>query len=421
MSELEGDGRWLAVEQLAASSEFRRSPRLRELLLFIAKHSLLGQDNQLTEFEIARHVFGRGLNYVPTEDSIVRSSARQLRWKLKEASASADFNAAWSIDIPKGRYVAHFQLRENASGRPAEAPMEEQVIAKRPRVWAIALLAALLAISAAINVWLFERPASTRHTERLGLAPQLVMQNPGETNLVLDDYAYVLMSPHPTLANEALLNNYANRAYIGRSAAPSQDAAFLRLWDLLGTRYIVSFGAAATSDRIVRSVPQQDKIVLRHARNLVARDFQRGNYILFGSTPNDPWTALFEDELNFRFVREANGAATFLNMAPAKGEPAMFRVPQQASFNSGPGYARIVYLPNLSHSGFILMVTGLNMVTAEAAGDYAANPANAGEFLRMFGVRRVADLPHFEVLLRTFAVDNTPKDVSVVAYRKIGK
>ena len=109
---LKDDPRWLSAEQLAASAEFRRSPRLRELLLFIVKHSLLGEDEQLTEFEIARQVFGRGLNYIPTEDSIVRSSARQLRWKLKQARESPDFQSPWLLEIPKGRYVAHFQLRE---------------------------------------------------------------------------------------------------------------------------------------------------------------------------------------------------------------------------------------------------------------------------------------------------------------------
>jgi hypothetical protein len=31
------------------------------------------------------------------------------------------------------------------------------------------------------------------------------------------------------------------------------------------------------------------------------------------------------------------------------------------------------------------------------------------------------DLPYFEVLLRTSAVDNMPKAVSVVAYRRLGK
>jgi len=90
------DERWKAVEEIASSSTFRRSPRLKELLLFIAKHSLAGNDEQLTESEIARQVFGRGSDYVATEDSIVRSSARQLRWKLKEFGEKNEPQPAWA-------------------------------------------------------------------------------------------------------------------------------------------------------------------------------------------------------------------------------------------------------------------------------------------------------------------------------------
>lgn len=166
---------------------------------------------------------------------------------------------------------------------------------------------------------------------------------------------------------------------------------------------------------------EQNRIVLRHARNVVARDFERGNYVLFGSTPNNPWTLLFEDQLNFRFAREKNGAALFVNGTPQRGEGARYSISQQASVNSGPGYARVVYLPNLTHTGFVLLLTGLNMVTAEAAGEFATRDSALPAMFRLFGVKRVEDLPYFELLLRTSAVDNTPKAVSVVAYRRLGK
>ena len=285
------------------------------------------------------------------------------------------------------------------------------------------LLASALALSLAVNVWLAVRFFGKSSTGRLGLAASLVSTHSGQTDVVLDDYAYVLMAPRPLLANDALLNNYTDRAYVPASAAPSQDPALLRLWNLLGTRYIVSLGAAATEDRIVRSLEQQDqsKVVMRHARNVAARDFQRGNHILFGSTPNNPWSALFEDQLNFRFVRAPNGAAMFINATPAKGESAKYDIAQSASLNSGPGYARVVYLPNFTHTGFVLLVTGLNMVTAEAAGEFATNSGDMSAILELFGVKRVEDLPYCELLLRTASVDNTPKAVSVVAYRRIGK
>jgi hypothetical protein len=420
---LESDPRWRSAEQIASSSTFRRSPRLRELWLYIAKNSLAGRDDQLTESEIARQVFGRGLDYVATDDSIVRSSARQLRWKLKEAVEKHD--TPWSIEIPKGRYVARFQLRTtviaaNASTGLPEPQTRKPLPPASRRGSLIFILAAAFTVSLAANVWFGVRTGRSGSAPKLGLMANLVMAHSGETNVVLDDYAYVLMAPRPLLPNDELLNNYANREYVPSSAAPSQDPALLRFWHLLGTRYIVSLGAAVTEDRIVRSVPQQNKVVLRHARNVVARDFQRGNYILFGSTPNNPWTALFEDQLNFRFARDKD-AAMFVNTMPGKGEAVKYDTSQVASLNSGPGYARIVYLPNLTHTGFVVLITGLNMVTAEAAGEFATNAAEVPLILSLFGAKRMEDLPYFEVLLRTSAVDNMPKAVSVVAYRRLGK
>jgi hypothetical protein len=54
------DERWPTVKRIADSPVFHRSNRLRELLLYIAERSLTGDDDQLTECEIGRHLFGRG-------------------------------------------------------------------------------------------------------------------------------------------------------------------------------------------------------------------------------------------------------------------------------------------------------------------------------------------------------------------------
>ena len=90
------------------------------------------------------------------------------------------------------------------------------------------------------------------------------------------------------------------------------------------------------------------------------------------------------------------------------------------SINSGPGYARLAYLPGASGNSFVLLLTGLNMVTAEAAAEYATNPKYMPEVLRLLG-GNLKQLPHFELLLRTSAFDSTPKDVVAVALRNLDK
>ena len=182
---LVNDERWLTVKRIADNPVFHRSNRLRELLLYIAERSLTGDDDQLTEYEIGRHLFGRGERYLPADDSVVRSSVRQLRLKLREYF---DLHPAehWRIEIPKGRYIANFEScrapqPEDVLGSrtsPREGPLQPAPPDPARRNWPALLLAALCLLSLALNARFYlERQHSLRAApvsdDQLGLAPAL--------------------------------------------------------------------------------------------------------------------------------------------------------------------------------------------------------------------------------------------------------
>ncbi len=175
---------------------------------------------------------------------------------------------------------------------------------------------------------------------------------------------------------------------------PSHDPALVNLWDLLTTRYVVSLGSVGTVERILRTVPDPARIVIRHAKNLSGRDFKSGNLILFASPPNNPWSQLYEDKLNFRLLRSGKNAE-FTNTRPKAGEQPHYAAEHLASANSGIGFARIAYLPGAAENTFVLLLTGLNMVTAEAAAEYATNPKFLPELLKQLGAESVNQVPHF--------------------------
>src|SRR5690242_9967713 len=79
-----GDERWTLLQRVIEDESFRRAPRLRELLLFVTERAISGRKEEVNEHEIARAVFGRSDTFHSADDSIVRSSARQLRTKLHE-------------------------------------------------------------------------------------------------------------------------------------------------------------------------------------------------------------------------------------------------------------------------------------------------------------------------------------------------
>jgi len=417
--------RWQTVERVLESATFRRSPRLKEFLRFAAERTLAGRIEQLTENEIGRLVFQRGDDYVPTDDSIVRSSARQLRMKLREYFDTEGQLDPWTIEIPKGGYAVHFQVRaaaldgavvqhDEVAGVPETRVLPAPPPSRFGRLaWAIA--GAILMASLALNVWLWRKTsvgASAGTPVPLSFLGSLVMNSPRPTQFIMDDYAFVLLSS--AAKRKSTLEDYAGRAYIGPEFLPTNDPSFLHLWNLLSTRYLVSFGAAAAAEDALRAIPQQQKLVIRHARNVVPREFKQGNFILFGSPPNNPWAELFEDKLNFH-----KSATGFTNGHPLAGEQPTYTPKTDLNVNSGVGYARLAYLPNPPGEGFVLLLTGINMVTSEAAAEFATDPGRVAELLKVTGATNLRQLPHFEILLQTSAVDTTPKDVRVIAYRRL--
>ena len=84
-SERSRDPRWQLVERISATEPFRKSPRFRDLLNYLAEQALNGGNPEdLTERAIGQAVFGKPADYSPTEDSTVRVHVRQLRLKLHE-------------------------------------------------------------------------------------------------------------------------------------------------------------------------------------------------------------------------------------------------------------------------------------------------------------------------------------------------
>ncbi len=128
-----------------------------------------------------------------------------------------------------GPDVAVLRHRELPAPRTIpELPRETSNRRNAPLFLIVALTASL-----AFNALFLFRPDS--------MGASLVSQSPHRTQLIVDDFAYVLMSL--LSPNEFSLDEYTSRACVRREHVPSNDPSLLRLWDLLGTRYIISLGA----------------------------------------------------------------------------------------------------------------------------------------------------------------------------------
>jgi hypothetical protein len=86
-----------------------RSTRHGRLLQFLASKYFSQQEAQLTEFDIAREVFGRSLeNFDPAADAVVRVEAHRLRKKLRDIYDKDTRTHGVQISLPTGTYVPKF-------------------------------------------------------------------------------------------------------------------------------------------------------------------------------------------------------------------------------------------------------------------------------------------------------------------------
>ena len=97
------------LDEVLASAFFRNTQQCQNLLRYIVKHSLAGEDHLLRERVIGSEVFGRRPDYEPGEDPVVRLRASEVRKRLAQFYHSAGETTAIQIDIPAGSYKANFR------------------------------------------------------------------------------------------------------------------------------------------------------------------------------------------------------------------------------------------------------------------------------------------------------------------------
>jgi adenylate cyclase len=116
------------VQKLLGSAPFVKSSRQQALLNYLLEQTLAGHSDRLKGYSIGVEVFGRGSDFDPATDAVVRVEVARLRSKLQEYYAGEGAQDALRIDLPKGSYGLEFRAFP-AAGKappPAKAPSFEE-------------------------------------------------------------------------------------------------------------------------------------------------------------------------------------------------------------------------------------------------------------------------------------------------------
>ncbi len=121
----------LELHRVLESSDFRATPRRREMLRYLIEESLAGRARTLKGYTIGVAVFGRGDDFDPQADPVVRLEARRLRRDLDSYYVSAGRNNPLRITIPKGHYFPEISCNSSALP-PVDESSSQEVVDQEP-------------------------------------------------------------------------------------------------------------------------------------------------------------------------------------------------------------------------------------------------------------------------------------------------
>jgi hypothetical protein len=416
------------AERICSSHELKRSARLRDLLRYIVQRSIDQEDCAISEREIGVHVFGRNENYDNTADNIVRVNASELRKRIGVYYSSEGLNEPVLLEIPRGSYTPHFarrpileQMVEPPPTTDAESivpPLASQVASSETKQWllpAFFTLAILLAVTCTCLFLALRRAQRAAEPWRNGASLQAfwehLFDDKRTTVIVLADSSLPLVQE--VLKKRIPLNLYLKPDYTQALAHAELPENVRDELQPFASRSIASFTDFHAAKQILELAPGPGKLRLEYARRLPTESLKNENIILIGSNYSNPWVDLFDSRMNFHMSTDPlTHQAQIINSTPRAGE--------QAKYSSTPndrdtiGYCTIAFFPGTEEEPSTLIVAGSTSEATEAAVDFVTSEKS------MQGLREkshIKNFSHFELLLRTIRLENTPLSAEIVAVR----
>jgi len=436
MTVAEVQGARAQIERLLLSRTFETSEAHRRLLAYLAEKSLSGEADRLKEYAVGIDAFGKPANYDPQEDSIVRTHAGRLRFKLREYYEMEGKDDPISVELPKGGFRLVFRPRpEVSAAQTAHAPLEaangvtheqvSRIIAPSRSAWLPWVLSAIFATACfMLSYQALALQANNQRLLREGQVPwplSRVVNSRQSTVIVGADAGFArlrFLNGRSSSLKEYLTEDFP-KASLPR-AMTERESKLMSL--LFYSTTLTTYSTVQNVKTIVGLSGQlASRVTVRSAREFQSRDFGDGNYILMGSPISNPWVSLFDHFLNFQEVDQMADQTQkyFLNKHPRPGELERYEASSWTGA-TGTAYATMALVPNEQHIGNILILQGLQGEGTEAAATFLSVQECQTKLRQaLLKIGADPDKAWFEALISSEAVAGTPREITVVAVRQI--
>jgi hypothetical protein len=259
------------VQRILHSPQFRRAPKLQRFLELVCDYHFQNRSAEITEFTIATQAFGKGQDFEPSADSLVRVQAREIRRRLREYYQDEGKASRLILDIPIGRYAPVFTSLDAAPAAPAKrAPSLRSA-------WLI-LTGTVLACGALLIAADHERRLLIRTASAAGHIQTLSPSIAGLWNRFLDsDVPTLLVVSNPDVGECSEQKN-------GATGCPDE---YTGMGEAVAIHLITS---------LFRSAKQT--LIVKPSRIVNADDIQRYNLVLLGGKSVNVWTRRLGNDLS---------------------------------------------------------------------------------------------------------------------------
>jgi hypothetical protein len=413
-----------ALELVLASGGFRRSERHARFLRFVCETTLNGDGGKLNEYLIAHDVFGRGDEYTPSEDSIVRRQAHSLRQKLQEYYTGEGADAPIRIELPIGRYIPHF-VRSHS---PVEVPEAREAIEPMMPVaapvtsrWRGPIQVAGAAICGLVLFaagWAIGHRGGTARTFPVSRAMSALwspwVANGGDAMICFSSPLTTVVKQFDTAlpphVQPVRISVNADQDRQLREAFNLPPGGFIYLSPAISQSKV---GEAVGSIALIRFLTTLGiPTVATQSRLMSWEDFRAHNLILLGHDEANRWLDPILSKLPLRLgTNPVDKVRRIINTAPEGNSPAEYFIKYPLpKGHSSDDYALVSMIPGIDGKHELLLVNGVNTEGTQMAMEYLSDPLAVESLLKALQAKAPNHVGswHFQLVLRAEVRDKVP-------------
>jgi hypothetical protein len=432
------------LKEVIEGAAFKASHRSGQFLKYIVDQAIAGHFESLKERVIGIELFGRSPTYDTGEDAIVRVTASDVRKRLLQHYGKDGATSEFRISLPLGAYIPEIarRTRSSANGNshlsgpgteldhvadvhpdllhvPVHAPLIDVAVepsrsgvqGRIPRLFFIAALCTLALIASAVIAW--NRYSVVRVVPRSSLLWSAFFRSPQSTQIITSDPNIAEIDGYT--GGQLSVSDYANHNYIPDPSKLTPEVSNLCRNILRGDK------AAAVDVPIAVYIGQMALASSRDVSVHAARSIQiqdlasEDNFVFLGSPRSNPWSALFSDQLDFRFVFDPKAKTEYIRNEHPRAQEASSYVPTAPGWQTGRTFATVALVKNPDQAGQVLLVAGATGEGTAAAGRFITDTARMNATLKECGVKSSGEVQQWQLLLQLNAMAGAPSNVDVVA------